>query len=418
MLISLFHVEIGVLYFIALVPIIAVMKKVAEFPQGHNFADFLLVAMILGWFIKSSKENKPFFIKSPLNRVVILAIIGSIVSLIWGYVANDFSSAIGLVRLVTWKNYIILPILYFIALNTIEKEDMVRWVVICVCFGMIAMVFNFYSTFRWMNVVHYSHDIRIEGPFTHLGPNEMGNFFTQYFFLLFGISYFVDDRKLKIFILFVCGCCLYPILYSYSRGSYIAFVVGSIAIGFLKDRRILLLLVCLLLLYRVVLPVSVVERVDMTFLNKNEISEDINRRSAFNVGGSTIEVTGRKELWGKANVYFKERPIMGMGFDSFRHLVGAITHSLFYQILCEQGLVGMMIFIVFTIMVFRQSHHLYRNSSSRLGQGVGLGFLTCEIVFLTGSITSDVSLYYNLMAIYWLFLGIVAGFNIDGYIKS
>ena len=48
-----------------------------------------------------------------------------------------------------------------------------------------------------------------------------------------------------------------------------------------------------------------------------------------------------------------------------------------------------------------------------LGQGIGLGFFVCVIVHLAGSISGDQSLYYNLMAIFWLFMGIVASLNIS-----
>jgi O-antigen ligase len=104
--------------------------------------------------------------------------------------------------------------------------------------------------------------------------------------------------------------------------------------------------------------------------------------------------------------------LFGIGFDTFRHKEGMITHSIFLKILAEQGSVGMTIFLIFTAMLLQQSYKLFRHSKSKLGQGIGLGFLTCEIVHLTGNLTGDQSLYYNMMAIYWVFLGIVASFNI------
>ena len=57
MIATLFRVELGVMYFITIVPVIAVMQKIAEFPGGNNFGDFLLISMVLGSIIKSKKEN-------------------------------------------------------------------------------------------------------------------------------------------------------------------------------------------------------------------------------------------------------------------------------------------------------------------------------------------------------------------------
>ncbi|MFC1863725.1 O-antigen ligase family protein [Thermodesulfobacteriota bacterium] len=114
----------------------------------------------------------------------------------------------------------------------------------------------------------------------------------------------------------------------------------------------------------------------------------------------------------RAKYYFKQNPIMGIGFDTFRHREGVITHSMYLKILAEQGLIGMIIFFIFVVNVLRQSYRLFKHSNSKLGRGVGLGFFTCVVTHLTGSISGDQSLYYNLMAIYWLFLGIVTSFNL------
>jgi len=412
MFITLVRVEIGILFFITLVPIIVVMKKIITFPGGNNMADFLLIALVIGWFLKAGRENRKIFESSPINLVVVLVVLGSIINIIRGYTFMALPADINLTRLMTWKNYMILPLIYFVTINTIRKEDIVKWIIICICFSMLAMDFNFHSTFKWLKSYHYSHDLRISGAFSFLGPNEMGVFFAQFTFLLFGISYFFEDKKLRYLILFVCACNMYPIIYSYSRTTYMGVIAGLLTLGLLKDRRLLLLLFALIISYSAILPNSVVERIDMTFLDKQQTSEERLRSSGFDVGGATIEVTGRKQLWEKAIEYFKKHPFLGIGFDTFRHKEGWITHSLYMKILAEQGLLGALIFLLFTITILRQSYNLFKHSKNKLGQGIGLGFLTCEIVHLVGSISGDQTLYYNLMAIHWLFMGIVASFNI------
>jgi O-antigen ligase len=413
MLLTLFKVEIGILFFISLVPIISLMKKIVELPGGNQFADFLLISMVLGWFWGSLKEGRRIFKSTPINTVVILLMLGSIISLIRGYTFMEFSPEIDLIKLKAWKNYMILPLIYFIAINNIDKEKIVKWIIVCVCLSLLAMDFNFYTTFRWLKSWHYSDSVRISGPLYFLGPNELGIFYAMYTFLLIGISYFIENKKLKYFILFVCACNFYPILYSYSRSGYMCIIAGILILGILKDKKLLLLLIVLLLFYRFVLPNSVIERIDMTFLNKQEISEEQQQGSAFDFGDVTIEVTGRKQLWEKAMYYFSEQPLLGIGFDSFRQKEGWITHSMFLRILAEEGLVGMTIFVIFTLMLLWKSHQLFRHSTSKLGQGIGLGFFICVLVHLVGSGSGETHLYYNMMAIYWLFMGIVASFNIQ-----
>ena len=411
MLVTLFRVEIGILFFISTIPIISLMKKISEFPQGNNFGDFLLVSIVIGWIFKNLREGKSIFKRSPLNIAVLLLVFGSIINLIRGYTFMGLPEEVNLIRLMAWKNYMILPLIYFIAANNIETEKLAKWVIICVCFTLLAMDLNFYSTFRWMRAEHYRDSIRISGPFSFLGPNELGVFYTVFTFLLLGISYYIEDKRFKYFILFICACNFYPIMFSYSRGAYTCTLVGFFTLGIVKDRKFLLLLIVLLIFYSFILPRSVVERINMTFLGETQITEEKKERDVVEIGEVELDTVGRKELWDKALRYFKEEPLFGIGFDTFRHKEGMITHSMVLKIMAEQGLVGMAIFVSFTVVILYQSFKLFRHSQTKLGRGIGLGFLTCEVVHLAGSLTGDQSLYYNLMGIYWVFLGIVASFN-------
>jgi len=409
----MFKVEVGILFFISLVPIIAVMKKIAAFPQGNNVPDYLLIAIVIGWFVGASREGRKIFIQSPINGVVLLMVIGSFINLIRGYTFMSYSEEINLERLMTWKNYMILPLIYFISANNVKTEKIVKIFIILILFTLLATDFNFYSTFKWLKTYHYSHNIRVSGTFSFLGPNEMGVFYCMYTFLLLGISYYTTNKWLRYFLIFVCAVNFYPILYSFSRAAYLSALVGFLTLGLIKDRRILIGLIALILLYRLILPNSVVERIDMTFLDKTEVTEEKIEKSAVEMGDTVIDVTNRKMLWDRATEYFKEQPFLGIGFDTFRHDVGRITHSLFYKILAEQGLLGLLIHFIFYSVLFQQAYRLFRNARTNLGKGIGLGFLTSIIVHLAGSISGDQTLYYNLMAIFWFFMGIVARFNAE-----
>jgi O-antigen ligase len=390
------------------------MKKIALYPLGNNIPDFLLLSIVYGWFLAASKDERDFFTKSPMNLVVILIVLGSIISLIrsYTYIAPQMGFAND-PRLANWKNYMILPVLYFISINNIRSEKMVIWIIICISFALLGMDLNFHSTFRWLKAEHYVDAARISGPLTRLGANSLGIFFATYTFLLLGLSYYVENRKLKLLLLFVCVCNLYPIIFSYSRSAYLCVLAGILTLGILKDRRMLLLLVVTVLLYRSILPNSVVERIDMTFLNKEEVTANEEMtKSALDMGPVTVHTVGRKELWEFASDYFRTNPVLGIGFDAFRLEVRMIAHNRYLTILAEQGLIGLTIFIFFTITLLTQGYKLFKCSKSKLGQGVGLGFLTAVIVDLVGGITGDISTYYNLMAIYWLFMGIVAGYNV------
>jgi O-antigen ligase len=88
-----------------------------------------------------------------------------------------------------------------------------------------------------------------------------------------------------------------------------------------------------------------------------------------------------------------------------------ITHSLYMRVLAEQGIIGVIVLFGFSLCLIMECWRLYRSSENPLGRGVGLGFFLCMNVHLVGSVTGDQSLYYNFMAIYWLFMGVVGNLN-------
>ena len=84
----------------------------------------------------------------------------------------------------------------------------------------------------------------------------------------------------------------------------------------------------------------------MTMLDKATTSSVIMEKSAFNIGGSTIEITGRKLLWEKAMNHFKAHPIFGTGFDNmWRNKIGdeigfEATDYPFQAALAMTGIIG------------------------------------------------------------------------------
>ena len=74
------------------------------------------------------------------------------------------------------------------------------------------------------------------------------------------------------------------------------------------------------------------------------------RRTATSVGNYDMDIvsSGRFTLWGKAMDLFTQSPIVGIGVGNFRLFSGAGTdvHNIYLQCLCEQGIVGLLLFFI------------------------------------------------------------------------
>ena len=64
---------------------------------------------------------------------------------------------------------------------------------------------------------------------------------------------------------------------------------------------------------------------------------------------------GRLELWETAIAYFKQYPLVGIGFKQFIRSVGLDVHNIYLQILCEMGILGAVVYYSVLFATFRKS---------------------------------------------------------------
>jgi O-antigen ligase len=68
-----------------------------------------------------------------------------------------------------------------------------------------------------------------------------------------------------------------------------------------------------------------------------------------------IEDAGREQLRVQAVEYFKSNPLLGIGWTNYKNLFllrKTHVHNIYYQLLCESGIIGFAIFIFFFISSF------------------------------------------------------------------
>ena len=66
----------------------------------------------------------------------------------------------------------------------------------------------------------------------------------------------------------------------------------------------------------------------------------------------SVEDAGRSQLYEQALVYFRQHPLFGIGWANFKSLYsfrGTHVHCIYLQLLCETGLAGTAIFVIFFV---------------------------------------------------------------------
>lgn len=194
--------------------------------------------------------------------------------------------------------------------------------------------------------------------------------------------------------LFAANC----VMYSFSRGGYVAFLAGWLFIGIVKQRKLLLLLVAFALMWASLVPGAVRDRVLMTYdPNSGELD-----RSA--------EI--RLDLWRDAMDLFHTNPMLGTGFNTYAYMkrVGDYTdtHNLYLKVLVETGMMGLGIFLWLLVKAFGMGWRLFRRADDQFYSALGLGLAAWVICSAAANLFGDRWSYFQINGYLWLLAGLVA----------
>jgi O-antigen ligase len=193
---------------------------------------------------------------------------------------------------------------------------------------------------------------------------------------------------------------LYITLFLYSRGAYISILVGLLTISILEKKIFIVPLIVLIMFWQALLPRTVVERINQTQTEEGVLDSSSQRRL---------------ELWKESIDLFKNNVFTGVGFNvvAYLGLAGGFqdTHNIYLKVLAEQGIIGMVIFLIFFWLALRSGWCLYRTADDMFLKGLGLGFVACVISTMTSNMFGDRWTYLQLGVYFWVFLALVVKGN-------
>ena len=397
--------EIGILFIAFFLPVYTVLEKTIklDLPLAKDLVDILIAGMFAGWLLQTKENQEHPVGPSPLLIPIFLFMAYSLFSFFVGsfYLGEGISLNPDDQRLAAWKNYMIMPILYLVSYYNLRDRKWKYALFILLFFSFLAMDFKFHQSFRWVKHSHYFDSSRIGGTLGFLGPNEWGSFHTIY--TLFVIGLFLVDKNFwrRIAYLVVIFANSYSLMYSFSRGSYLGFLAGLLFIILVKKRTLLIPFIIFLVIWKSLVPLSVVERVEGTIVQEGE------RTDVVSVGGMQLETAGRGWLWAKALDYFSQNPITGTGYDSYGRLTGWDTHNVYLKTMAEQGIIGLFIYLVLYAFAMRSGWRLYRQGDEELVKALGFGFLCAVVGSMVVNFFGDRWTYLQLGGLYWIFWGLV-----------
>jgi len=355
--------EIPVVLLAIFMPLPTIWYTTHAYPFGKDAIDLLFISAAIGVSI-----NKGGYKKTPLFTLVIATVVYTYISLL------ICSSRFGLPQPITlenpflasWKNYVLMFLIYLVAYNATTSEKQVKWV-INTCIGVL--VFMVFQELRSFTAgASFSYGKRSDGPFWIAGLNA--NHFAAYVAYIgifaLGLSIYAIARRSRwVYALTFIGS-LYPLLFSYSRGAYAAMLGAITLYGLIKKRSIIVLVLLFLVSWQSLLPPSVIERIEMTESESGNLEESASQRI---------------EVWNEAVSIFKNHTIMGIGYSGFviatQSLVLHDTHNYYLKIAAEQGLVGLGLWLAFLLLIALSALRLTGTGKSSQSKSIGFGTLGC-----------------------------------------
>lgn len=382
---------------VLLLPLRNVVEKIQEFPAGTQFIDMLFASMLVGWVVSSMSSSRKFMESTYINAPAILMAVYLFFSLLNG--THSLTGGWGIdrseERVQDWKNFTLLPILFFIIVNNLPDKRWV-WRIFLVMTGSMVLV-NYYTVTQ---ISEYSSLIsrdKISGTFQFLGPNEVAAFLNQNTIVLTGVYFFLKRSWAKLALLALILVNSYCVIFLYSRGAYLGLSAGLFILFLVKNQKMLIPLILVFMFWQVVLPQKAIDRIKGTTNEYGELDESSELRLV---------------MWEKGMELFKGSPLVGIGYGVFRMMDFGTglhdTHNIYVKILVEQGVIGILLFLFVIFSFMRQGFFLYQKGDDAISRGLGLGVLASMFTLLINNFFGDRWSYFELSAYVWTFGGLIA----------
>jgi len=371
------------------------LEKLPAFGAGINFINLMTIAAFVAWKANWRRAVPSFTdLHYPVYWFMAIYVVSAIHgALFMGDFYGNYISSL--------KDLFLPMLIFFIVLNSVRDRRGILAVIIATLLPLPYMFRVFYSQFSSVYSWHYSDNMRlVKGTFTTLGSNEMAAFYAVYTFIVILLAVFIRPLKYKLLLAGLAFLNLYSLLYSQSRGAWLAFLIATFAVLYRSGKVKVLIFAIILSLFAPMFsglfPVSVQERFDSIFVDDKEDRDE--------------SAESRFIIWEIAFQEYKNSPVLGVGYKVFNKLnsyQNKDTHNYYIKLLVEQGPAGLILFVVILWRSYRNSSELWEKSSEPIFMALGLGVLAAVVSLFLGNFFGDRFTHYPLSAYFWVYLALV-----------
>lgn len=367
---------VGIYYLIPLIPLQTARYHLNGLPLGQSVVDITLLGVALGLLAR-----RQLVLKTPWNVVLSFYAIFTFVSLCQGsfYLHRSLPFSLSDSRLADWKNYMVMPEILFLVAAAVKGTRQMKVIIVLICAGTLMLDRSFWDTVSGRDFSSFSYDLQDNGDMGYAGVNGLATFEAQISMFLLALTVFERKRLLQLGYLALAFFSMNCLMYSLSREGYLAFLVGCLFLGLVKQRKLLILLAVFACTWSSVVPGAVQQRVEMTY-NKDEGKLD---------HSSQVRV----DLWEEAMAMVNANPLLGVGFDTYafaKHVHDyRDSHNVYVKVLVETGIAGLLLFLWLVAKTFWTGFRLFRRAKDPFMSSLGLGLAAWVICSAVANFFGD-----------------------------
>jgi len=386
---------VGLYYLIPLIPLQTTRYTLNDLPLGHSVVGLTLLAVAIG-VLRSRRSPLPM---TPWTVLIGIYVVFTFFSLCLGsaYLGAPFPLP-GDERFAVWQDYMTMPALLLLVTATQPDRRQVKIIIGLMCISALLMNRSFYNIVSSRDFSMFSNDLREAGQMGYANPNGLAAFEAQFAIFLMALACFSRWRmKLAFYgMALLSALCL---MYTLSRGGYIAFLAGIAFLGLVRQRILLALLVVFGLTWAAIVPGAVRDRVNMTYDSETESLDHSSET--------------RVVLWEDAlHVFNSSGVVLGTGFDTYAymHRIGtyADTHNIFLKTLVETGAAGLALLLWLLGKTFLTGYRAFRRMRDPLYAALGLGLAGWVVCAFAANFFGDRWTFLQVNGFMWVIAGLLA----------
>ena len=191
-----------------------------------------------------------------------------------------------------------------------------------------------------------------------------------------------------------------PLLFTQSRGTYIALFPAIITFLFLSEKKksIFAAILVVGLSLPFIAPEAAKERVSYTF-GQGRLRTDV-----VEIGGVKLDTSTSARLfsWISASRDWIKHPFLGYGITGYHFL-----DAQYFRVILETGFIGLILFSILMITIFRKARHSLSLSGNDFEKGLSMGYLAGFIGLLFHGLSANTFIIVRIMEPFWFLTAMV-----------